>query len=464
MMRRFLPTLSSLIVFAAFGAPLLAQGGPPVPGGRCVIDFEGSAGDRVTRSTSEKLPSGKYNAYIGGGFVGHCRGQDVTLRSDSAEYYGDQSLLYLINNVHYIEPRAKVDAQHMTYWTAEEHLRAEGNVYAVLPSGTTMRGPVADYYRAAPPVRTQAMLVATGRPQLSLVQLDSLTRKPSDTVHVVAERITTIADSLVYAGGNVHITRPDLVATGDSAYVDQGTGRARLLLKPTVEARQNRPFTLTGGIIDVFSQNKLVNRVVASPNGHATSQDLQLYADSVDLRVHNNALERAIAWGKSRAHALAPDRDIVADSIDAILPDQRIRQIRAIGGAYATSIPDTATIHTTERDWIRGDTVIATFDQVAKGDTAHTPPIKTIISTTNARALYHIKSSDRPKARSGLNYVTGRVIDIAFENREVHTVTVLDRATGLFLDPLDSAAVNRPTKTTAPRSAPRAPGRRRGSQ
>ncbi|MEO9251416.1 MAG: hypothetical protein ABI322_10355, partial [Gemmatimonadaceae bacterium] len=285
----------------------------PQPGSKCVIEYQGTAGG-VTPSNFVKLPSGKYNAYIGGGFIGDCQGQNVTLKSDSAEYYGDQSLMYLIGNVHYVDPRAKVDADHMTYWMDEEHIRAEGKVYAVLASGTTMRGPVADYYRAVRPIRTEAILVSTGRPKLKVVQRDTLTGKPSDTVDVVADRITSVADSLVYAGGDVRITRPELFATGDSAFMDQGSGIARLMRKPTVEARRSRPFTLTGGVIDVFSKNRLVNRVVATPNGHATSQDLELYADSVDLRVHNNELERAMAWGKTRAHATSPDRDILADS------------------------------------------------------------------------------------------------------------------------------------------------------
>ena len=124
-------------------APAHAQGGPR-PGSKCLIEFQGSVGGRTTRTNSTKLPSGKYNVYVGGGFVGDCQGQNVTLQSDSAEYYGDQSLMYLIGNVHYAEPRAKVDAEHMTYWMNEEHLEAQGNVYAVLASGTTMRGPVAD--------------------------------------------------------------------------------------------------------------------------------------------------------------------------------------------------------------------------------------------------------------------------------------------------------------------------------
>ena len=426
----------------------------PQPGSRCIIQFQGSA-NGTTRSNLIKLPSGKYNAYVGGGFVGNCQGQDVTLKSDSAEYYGDQSLMYLISNVHYADVRAKVDADHMTYWMEDEHIRAEGNVYAVMNSGTTMRGPVADYYRAVKPIRNDAILVATGRPVLKLVQRDSITLKPTDTVDVVAERITSVADSLVYAGGDVRITRPQLLATGDSAFLDQGSGLARLMRSPTVEARRSRPFTLTGGVIDVFSTNRLVNRVVATPNGHATSQDLQLYADSVDLRVHDNELERAVAWGRTRAHAVSPDRDILADSIDARLPHQRIQQIRSIGKAYATSVPDSLTIRTKDRDWIRGDTLIATFDSTARGDTSKTPPVKVINARHHSQAYYHVKNDKHPN-RPGINYVAGRDIDISFRNGGVDSVKVRERASGVFVEANDSTAA-----PTAPKK-PIAPPPRRG--
>jgi hypothetical protein len=446
------------VLALAFSAPMLAsssvqaQRAGPQPGSKCIIQFQGSTSG-TTRSNFTKLPSGKYNVYVGGGFVGNCQGQDVTLRSDSAEYYGDQSLMYLIQNVHYVDTRAKVDSDHMTYWMDEEHIRAEGNVFAVMASGTTMRGPVADYYRAVPPIRTEAILVSTGRPKLNVVQTDTLTGKPGDTVNVVADRITSIADSLVYAGGDVRITRPQLFATGDSAFMDQGTGLARLMRKPTVEARRARPFTLTGGVIDVFSKNRLVNRVVATPDGHAVSQDLQLYADSVDLRVQNNELQRAMAWGKKRAHATSSDRDILADSIDAILPGQRIHQIRSVGNAYATSIPDTSTMQTKDRDWMRGDTLIATFDSVAKPDTSRTPPVKLINARNHARAYYHIKN-DTFKDRPGVNYVTGRDIDISFLNGGVDTVKVRDKASGVYVEAVDT------TVKAKPKTPPRLPGGR----
>src|SRR5206468_9548164 len=138
------------------------------------------------------------------------------------------------------------------------------------------------------------------------------------------------------------------------------------------------------GVIDVYSHNRQVERVVATPNGHALSQDLELVADSIDLRVQNNQLQRAIAWGKTRAHAVSPDREIIADSIDAIMPGQRMREVRALRKAYANSVPDTAHVISSERDWMRGDTIIAQFDTVAISDTTTKPVPRRIIAIGNA--------------------------------------------------------------------------------
>lgn len=446
----------------SIGASLHAQRPGPQPGSKCDLEVEGSQAGGTTRVQVTQLPTGNRNMYAGGGFRGRCIGQDMHLVSDSAEYYGDAQLLYLIGNVHYTETRAKIDADHMTYWVAEGHLKAEGNVHGVMNDGTKMDGPVADYYRIVPNVRRQTMLIATGRPKMALVQRDTVTGKLSDTVHVEADRVMTVADSVTYAGGNVHITRPDMFANGDSAFLDNGSGRARLLGKPTVEARRDRPFTLTGGVIDVFSTNKQVNRIVATPSGHATSQDLQLFADSIDMRVTANTLQQVMAWGKSRARALSPTQEITADSIDAILPNQQVREIRAVRGAYATTTPDTAKIQiaSSERDWMRGDTIIALFDTVVKGDTSHAPPIRAIQSRIKAKAYYHIANDD-DKTKPGINYVVGRTIDVAFKDHAVQTVTVADRAGGVYLEPATDSANVIPARKPAQTQPRRTRGRTR---
>jgi hypothetical protein len=216
---------------------------------------------------------------------------------------------------------------------------------------------------------------------------------------------------------------------------------------------------LTGDVVDVFSHNRQVERVVATPKGHALSQDLELVADSIDLRVQTNQLQRAIAWGKTRARAVSPDREIRADSIDAIMPGQRVREVRALRKAYAESNPDSGVI-STQRDWMSGDTIVAHFDSVVTGDTVSKPKIRQIVAEGHARSYYQMKSSKGPPNEPTVNYVRGRIIDIRFEDRKVATVTVVDQATGVLVEPAEAAATPvKPAASSTQTKAPPAPAK-----
>ena len=163
---------------------------------------------------------------------------------------------------------------------------------------------------------------------MSIIQRQN-PNQPPEPVDVVSNLLVAEGDNLVYASGNVEVTRPDLLAKGDSAFMDGQREFARLMKSPSVQSKKGTPFTLTGGVIDLYSRNKNLERVVATPSGHVLSRDLELAADSVDLRVKDNQLQRVIAWGRtSRATALTPERRILADSIDALMPNQRIREVR----------------------------------------------------------------------------------------------------------------------------------------
>ncbi|GAC1411014.1 MAG: hypothetical protein NVSMB53_06070 [Gemmatimonadaceae bacterium] len=406
-------------------------------------------------------PSGKRTTFLSRGVVAHCIGQGNTLTADSAEYYEAEGRLYLVGRVHYTEPRATVDSRTMTYYQNDDHLHAEGDVVAVMSNGSTLRGPSADYYRSTSQ-RLLARMVAPGRPLVTLIQKDTTGRgRPPDTAHVVANQIVMEGDSLVYASGRVEITRPDLLATGDSAFMDSGHDFSRLMREPSVQGKGTRSFTLTGGVIDVYSRNRQVERVVATPKAHALSQDLELVADTIDLRVLTNQLQRAIAWGKSRAHAVSPDREIIADSIDAIMPGQRVREVRALRKAYAESNPDSGVV-SKQRDWMSGDTIVAHFDSLTGSDTSRKPRIREIIANGSARSFYQIKSSKGPQNEPTINYVRGRIIDIAFETGKVGTVTVTDTATGVLIEPAAASAPSKPGATPAPtKSAPAKPPVRR---
>jgi len=426
----------SLVLSFALAATANAQNIPR----SCDLEFPNRPG---TTATIREDPSGKRTTFLSGGIVAHCIGQGNTLTADSAEYYEDRGMLYLVGNVHYTEPRATVDSRTMTYYQADDHLHAEGNVVAVMSNGSTLRGPTADYYRSTPQ-RPLTRLFAPGRPVVTLVQRDTSGRgRPPDTAHVVANQIVMDGDSLVYASIAVQITRPDLLAKGDSAFLDGGKDFARLMKGPSVEGKGERPFTLTGGIIDLYSRNRQLERVVATPSGHARSQDLELVADSIDVRLQNNQLQRAIAWGSKPAHAISPEREIVADSIDAIMPGQRVREVHAVGNAFANSAPDSGVV-TDERDWLSGDTIVARFDSVASNDSASRPRIREIVAEGNARSYYQMKSSRGPQTQPSVNYVRGRVIQIEFEDKRVATVTVTDQATGVLIEPAATSTAERP--------------------
>jgi lipopolysaccharide export system protein LptA len=417
----------------------------------CLLQYETSSGN--TRTNAVKTPSGQYNFFQGGGVTYHSEGQDNTLQADSAEYYGDQKVLYLIGNVHYTEPRAKVNSERMTYYQIEDRIRAEGNVDVKTQTGTTIKGPVMDYYRASP-TRPLARTIATGRPHMSIAQKETGNSKP-EPIDVVSNSLVSDGDNLVYASGNVEVTRPDLVAKSDSAFLDGQREFARLMRTPSVQSRKGRPFTLTGGVIDLYSRNKNLERVVATPTGHVLSQDLELAADSVDLRVNQNQLDRVIAWGrKSRATALSPDRQVVADSIDAQLPGQRLREVRAIGKAYANSVPDTSRIESTERDWMRGDSVVAEFDSIAPGDTVSKPQAKKIVATGNASSFYQLAPNGKAKGLPNLNYVRGRIITVSFQNKAVDKVDVVDKASGVYLEPTATKATPEATPPATRRRSP----------
>lgn len=394
-----------------------------------------------THTNLVKSASGQYITYYGGGVDAVCAGTDQRILADSAEYSGDDRRLFLIGHVHYKESRVKLDADRMTYWTNDERLLAEGNVVGVTKTGTHFTGPNADYLRPAAGIRTRSMLTADGRPNTWLSALDAgadttAVNSGKDSTNIVADRIISDNDSLIYAKGSVVIDRPDIGATADSAFLDNGREFSRLTGTPKIVGRGERHFTLAGAVIDLQSKQRQVERVKSAGKASATSDDVTLTADTIDLRVSKQKLQRAYAFGPGQALAHSPERDITADSIDVIIPDQTLREMRAIRHARAESSPDTAKIVTTEKDWLAGNSIVALFDPPAKSDTVNQPAIKTIVATGAARSFYQASPGGlkAKTSKPNINYVTGSVITVDFRDRQVESVNVKDKAAGFYLE------------------------------
>lgn len=452
------PTRSVVVAAIALAGALstLPPGalGAQARANQCPVQFDPRTPGQEPPTVLERQFSGNYNAFQGGGVRYSCQGDDVTITADSSAYYGDLNILYMIGNVRYRDGDASLDADRLTYYRNEEWVITEGNVFAQMEDGSTMRGPAAEYFRAMPGVRPLQRVAATGRPTLNLVQRDSAgTEQPP--VVVVADRITAEGDSLVYAGGQVNITRPDVFARADSAALDEGREYVRLMRSPQIDGRGDREFTMIGQVIELFSRERELERVMATEQARVISEEVTVFADSLDLRVVDGDLERAYAWGPSRARANSPGRVIEADSLDVRLPGQRLQEVHAIGSARLESEVDSAKIVSEQRDWLVGDTVIATFDTVrVEGDTSSTASLRELVARGSARSFQQIAPDTGRTGTPGIHYVGGRMITVSFENREAQSVRVVAPDSGLASGVYLEAAPN----AGAPGSSPPASG------
>lgn len=430
MIRRRLLVLLPLILCPG----ILSAQGMPAPSGRCKFDV------KFDRLNSAQLPSGQRNFYLGGHVVARCPAQNMVIRSDSLEQYGDEGRLYLIGNVDYVEPRLKLKSDYLTYFQRDERLLAVQNVVATLPSGSTLTGPQVEFFRAVAGIRPQQSATAIGRPTINLVQRDSLGR-PQPPVKITANTVYLQGDSIVSAVGQVVVVRPELTAVGDSLYADGGSGLLRMMRQPRITGTKGRPFTLVGETIDLRTNNRKLERVLARNDAQAHSEDLDLKSDTIDLRVADDLLQQAFVWGKSRAHATSPTQSMVADSIHVIMPAQHVRELHALRGAVAEAMPDTTKFRAKEKDRLTGDTIVAWFDSVPPKDTTTKPRIQLLVATGHATSLQHLAPKDTSLCLPAISYVKGKVITVHFDSAQVSTVKVTDEedATGVYLEP-DSTA------------------------
>jgi len=408
-----------------------------------------------------KTASGQFNTFLSGPVTMRCPAKQVTLTSDSLEYYADDGRVFVLGHVHYAEPRLKLDSDYLTYYQKDERVIAQGNVYAQLENGSTLRGPAAEYFRATPGVRPVARLHATGRPTITLVQKDS-TGQPSPPTTVLANGVTMLGDSLVYAGGAVIVTREDIVARGDSMDLDSEREVVVMMRNPAIEGRRERPYKLSGARIVLTSKQRKLERVLSTGAATATSEDMTLASDTIDLRVANDLLQHAYAWGKSRAKATSSAQSLVADSIEVLMPDQRLREMRALRGASAEGKPDSVRFRADTLDWMRGDTIIARFDTaaaVARDTTTRATRLRELVARGSAKSYYHLAPADTSLRLPAINYVTGREIIVSFEDGRVKVVNVIEKAVGLYAEPNARALSAAASDSSAQRRTPTQPAK-----
>lgn len=458
-MRIVRPLLRATLLVAVV-APLAvraahAQGRP------CEIVITGVArGADTTRVRSVTTPTGGRNMYIGGVVDATCAGQGNRLLADSAEHFTERGLLILYHNVRYTEPRMTMTSDRMFYYTNEERIVAEGNVKGRSASGTRFTGPQIEYFRAKPGLRDESSWIATGRPFVRMSPNEtggarSAASDATDSTDLTANRVVSRNDSLVWASGAVVIDRHDMRATADSASLDNGTEFARLLREPKVVGKGERPFTLTGTVIDTWSEQRALERVVAAGDARALSDSLTLTSDTLDLRFSEQQIQQIHAWG-GRAVADGAAQRIESDSMDIRMPDQRLDELFAVGRAVAQSRVDTARVVTDELDWIAGDTIHVRFETLEDSVGERTSRMREVTALGSARSFYQVPPSGGVRGAPNLSYNRGRLITVLFDAGEMSTVSVTDQASGLYLE-APAPPTPAPPTTAPPTAVPPPP-------
>jgi hypothetical protein len=446
-------------------AGLVQRAGAQQPGAAAPSKKPTPCTFKSDRLASDSVPGTGQVTFWGGNVEIRCPQRNIVLRGDSAEAFPDHD--QLVGHASADEPRFHVTADFLNYFPNDERVVAVGNVHAKTQSGSTLVGPQAEYKRAVVRIRPREQMSAIFHPTITIVQRDS-TGKLAPPLTVVADHVFMDGDSLVYGGGQVEITRPAdnlkdtaLTATGDSAFIDQGKETMRLMRNPKLVGKRDHPFTLTGTLIDLYSTNKKLTRVISRANAKAVSDSMTLTSDTIDLRVKNDLLDHAFAWSSvNRAKVVSPSQNMIADSLDVTMPGQQMQTVRAFHKAFTQGRPDTTRYKVAPpdtTDWLRGDTIVAHFDTSARAprDTSKAPRIQQLVALGNASSLYHVAPSDTNERRASLNYVTARDITVAFDSNKVATVTTVDSVSGVFIEARADTTTRRPGASAAP---PKTPG------
>jgi hypothetical protein len=393
-------TRFSLVVLVMSGGvivtPLEAQAG------RCV--FQITNVDR--QGAVVETPQGT-NYFAGGNVKLSCKGSQVTMQSDSVAAYGG-TVVHFIGNVKYRDSTLTMDADKGTYYKNGEKWEARGRVSTNnLRTGSKLNGPALDYYRVVNGVRDTLVMYSTGRPRIEYASADP-SAKPAEPYIIVADRVRLKGNERLWAGGKVTIDRSDFAARGDSLRLDTGKGSDGTLVggSPIMRGLGRDSFSLTGKRLDLRLSGRELTYVIAKGNGHAVSKEWDLVADTIGLDIKARKLEQTLAWGDStRPYATSPAYAMRADSLALDTPGQQLKEVRGFGTAWLGGTIDP---QTKQRDWMKGDTVVAQFVQRDSAGT-RSAALSRIVARKGAQS-FHLDASSRFPDRPSINYARGDVI------------------------------------------------------
>jgi lipopolysaccharide assembly outer membrane protein LptD (OstA) len=414
------------------GALLAATGlatAAEAQGSKCVFQI-----DNVERQGAVvETPKGT-NYFAGGNVRLSCRGTKITMRSDSVASYGG-SVVQFIGNVKYRDSTVTMDADRGTYYRAGERWEARGNVTTDnLKTGSTLTGPSLDYLREAPGVRDTVEMYAVSRPKIRYATADS-GGGAGEPYLIVADRVRLKGNDRIWAGGKVTVDRSDFAARSDSMRLDTGKGSDGTLIggKPSLRGLGPDSFTVSGNRIDLKLDRRELTYLLAKGNARTVSREWDLVADTIALDLNARKLEQTLAWGDSiRPSATSPAYALKADSLALDTPGQQLKEVRGFGKGW---LGGTVYPPTRDRDWMKGDTIVARFTQADSA--GRTRAVLSQIEARHAAQSYHLEPNTRFPTRPSVNYARGDVILVTVKNdstRAVDRVDIRGKVDGIQLE------------------------------
>ena len=346
-----------------------------------------------------------------------------------------------IGQVNYEDSITTQTATRGTYHRDGDRWEARGKVHTQNKrDSSTIDGPSLDYFRAVPGSRDTVELYAISRPTIRSFTTDSAGHRGEPYV-IIADRVRLRGNSRTWAAGTVQIDRSDFAARSDSLYLDSGSGSEGVLIgNPLMQGLGKDSFRLTGTRIHLDLDRQAVTYVKALGDGHAVSRQLDLVGDTIGLDLDKQKLIQTVAWGDSiRPRALTTDYEIQGDSVAFDTPDQQLREVRSFRRAWVGGKIDTLT---KERDWMTGDTVVATF---VTGDSAgvQRTTLGELAARGKARSYYRLANKKSPMGLPSIDYTRGDRITVLMKRgalRGVDEVRIFGNVDGVHIEPAPVAA------------------------
>lgn len=411
---------------------------PPQGGRSCQVQVDSVLGN----ANFNRLTDGTQQVFAGGGVFARCLNEPTTMQSDSMAYFERLGELRFIGRVQFRDSASSLDADRVTYWIRQERLYAEGNVYTRnLRTGSDLRGPNLDYYRAVPPLRDTLEIRASGRPLIHFYPPRDSGRDPGRAFRIRADRVRMRHTDRMWGGGRVEIDRADLTARSDSASLNLADSVATLtggspyvIGRDTTLPSDSNTYRLDALRIRFdLDGNQDVRRILAMDSAVAVGPDWRLTADTLDLTLDSSRVQRAQAWGTVRRPVATSGLNTVSgDSLDIQMPRQVMSQILSFGGARAIT-RDSARV---EEDWLAGQDSLHARFAVTDSAGRRRSEVERVVAFGSARAYYHTENRRDATGPRGINYVRGSRIAIAMRSRRVRTVDVVGQVDGLYLEPL----------------------------